>query len=184
MEQTAEELLRETGALLNGHFQLTSGRHSSAYIEKFRILEQPRQAEWLCQLIADRFRDAGVELVAGPTTGGIILSYEIARQLGVRAIFAEKSATGRQFERGFKVSPGERTLVVDDILTTGNSINDVLTALQEVGGNPIGIGVLVDRTGGSSKFSAPLYACHTLTLSTYDPAKCPLCENGELLTLT
>src|SRR3990170_700498 len=105
-------LLREVGALMDGHFRLSSGRHSPAYVEKFRLLQHPEQTERLCRLIADRFRDDRPELVAGPTTGGIILSYEVARLLGLRGIFAEKAnagPSGREFRRGFEIAPGERT---------------------------------------------------------------------------
>jgi orotate phosphoribosyltransferase len=112
--ENVQQLLRQVGAVLDGHFQLTSGRHSPLYVEKFRLLEQPPFTERLCRLIAERFRPDGVELVAAPTTGGIVLSYEVGRQLGVRGIFAEKEGEGRRFGRGFRLTHGERTLVVDD----------------------------------------------------------------------
>ena len=187
--EEAEAILRRTGALLNGHFQLASGRHSPAYVEKFRILERPKETERLCRLIAERFRDQGPTLVAGPTTGGIILSYEVARELGVRGIFAEpveaEDAGGhRRFGRGFRVEPGEKALVVDDVLTTGSSVRQVLEALREAGGVPIGVGVLVDRSGGSLHFGVPFFACLTLDLPTYEASECPLCAGGEPLTVT
>lgn len=184
MSGEIKALLYQTDAILNGHFQLTSGRHSPVYLEKFRILERPAQAEQLCRLIAERFRDARVQLVVGPTTGGVIVGYEVARQLGVRAAFAEKENSHRHFGRGFKIMPGERTLVVDDILTTGSSIHDVITALHSAGGKAIGVGVLVDRGGGRTEFGVPLYSCLSLPLTTYDPADCPLCINGEPLVKT
>src|SRR3972149_1304603 len=115
-------LLRDVGALMDGHFLLTSGRHSPAYVEKFRLLQHPQQTERLCRLIADRFRDDRPELIAGPTAGGVILSYEVARRLGLRGIFAEKADGGRAFQRGFQIRPGERTLIVDDVLTTGGRL--------------------------------------------------------------
>src|SRR4030042_1013639 len=146
--EAAAALLREVGALMDGHFRLTSGRHSPAYVEKFRLLEQPRHTERLCRLIADRFRGERPELVAGPTTGGIILSYEVARLLGLRGIFAEKSAGGRAFERGFQVRPGERTLIVDDVLTPGGSIRDVIEAGRRGGGGRAGGGGGRGTAGG------------------------------------
>ena len=184
MSSEIERLLREVGAVLDGHFLLASGRHSPLYVEKFRLLEQPPHTERLCRLIADHFRPQGVRLVAAPTTGGIILSYEVARQLGIRGIFAEKVEGGRRFGRGFRVIPGERTLVVDDILTTGGSIRDVLEAVRAEGGEPIGVAVLVDRTAGRVDFGVPFFACLTLELPSYDPAECPLCARQVALTVT
>jgi orotate phosphoribosyltransferase len=125
-----------------------------------------------------------VQLVAAPTTGGIILSYEVARQLGVRGIFAEKVGEARRFGRGFQVAPGERTLVVDDVLTTGSSIREVLEAVRAEGGQPIGVAVLVDRTAGRVDFGLPFFACLTLELPSYDPAECPLCAQRVTLTVT
>jgi orotate phosphoribosyltransferase len=180
---------------MDGHFLLSSGRHSPAYVEKFRLLQHPEQTERLCRLIADRFRDdpdgrGGPELVAGPTTGGVILSYEVARLLGLRGIFAEKAAGGRAFQRGFEVRPGERTLIVDDVLTTGGSIRDVIEAVRRAGGEPIGVGVLVDRSGGRTDFpdahggGLPFFACLELDLPTYEETACPLCDEGAPLTVT
>lgn len=148
------QALRETGAIIEGHFELTSGRHADLYLEKFRVLQFPRHTERFCRLIADHFRQEGIDLVAGPTTGGIILAYEVGRQLGVRGIFAEGDGR-RTFKRGFHIEPGERVLVVDDILTTGGSVREVLAAVREAGGVPAGVGVLVDRTGGGATFDLP-----------------------------
>src|SRR3972149_3808453 len=189
------DLLREVGALMDGHFLLSSGRHSPAYVEKFRLLQHPEHTERRCRLIADRFRDApdghgGPELVAGPTTGGIILSYEVARLLGRRGIFAEKADGGRAFQRGFEIRPSERTLIVDDVLTTGGSIREVIEAVRRAGGEPIGVGVLVDRSGGGTGFPdgrggpLPFFACLELDLPTYGEDACPLCDGAVPLTVT
>jgi orotate phosphoribosyltransferase len=187
----AAALLREVGAVMDGHFRLNSGRHSPVYVEKFRLLEHPQHTEQLCRLIADRFRDERPELVAGPTTGGIILSYEVARLLGLRGIFAEpclpagrKSSAGRDFQRGFQVRAGERTLIVDDVLTTGGSIRDVIEAVRRAGGAPIGVAVLVDRSGGRTDFGMPFFACVELDLPTYEADACPLCDAEVPLTVT
>jgi orotate phosphoribosyltransferase len=182
--EAAAALLREAGALMDGHFRLTSGRHSPAYVEKFRLLEHPQHTERLCRLIADRFRGEMPELVAAPTTGGIILSYEVARLLGLRGIFAEKSAGGRAFQRGFQIRPGERTLIVDDVLTTGGSIRDVIEAVRRADGTPIGVGVLVDRSGGRTDFGLTFFACAELDLLTYEEGACPLCDAQVPLTVT
>jgi len=183
--QSPEKLLRQAGALLEGHFQLASGKHSSLYVEKFRLLERPPQTEELCGMIAAWARSLSPQLVAAPTTGGIIVSYEVARLLGLRGIFAEAEAGGgRSFQRGFTVGPGERTLVVDDVLTTGGSVRDVLEAVRAAGGQPVGVAVLIDRSAGQVEFGLPFFACLTLDLPAYDPASCPLCASGAPLTIT
>ena len=189
--EAAAALLREVGAVMDGHFRLNSGRHSPVYVEKFRLLQHPQHTERLCRLIADRFRDERPELVAGPTTGGVILSYEVARLLGLRGIFAEpclpagrKSVAGRAFQRGFQVRAGERTLIVDDVLTTGGSIRDVIEAVRRAGGAPIGVAVLVDRSGGRTDFGLPFFACVELDLPTYEEDACPLCDTEVPLTIT
>ncbi len=182
--EAAAALLREVGAVMDGHFRLNSGRHSPVYVEKFRLLQHPQHTERLCRLIADRFRDERPELVAGPTTGGIILSYEVARLLGLRGIFAEKSAAGRAFQRGCQVRASERTLIVDDVLTTGGSIREVIEAVRRAEGAPIGVGVLVDRSGGRTDFGLPFFACVELDLPTYEEGACPLCDAQIPLTVT
>jgi orotate phosphoribosyltransferase len=184
VSQDVLELFRQTGAVLEGHFLLTSGRHSGTYLEKFRILEQPEPTQRLCRLIAERFRASDVQVVAGPTTGGIILSFEVARQLGVRGIFAESAERGRRFLRGFRIEPGERTLVVDDILTTGGSIRNVLEAVRQAGGQTVGVAVLADRTAGATDFGVPFFACTALKIESYEPSDCPLCREGVPLTKT
>lgn len=187
MTTEAEKLLRDAGALLEGHFQLSSGKHSRLYIEKFRLLERPPQTDALCRMIADWARDRSPDLVAGPTTGGLIISYEVARHLGLRSIFAEKNedgSPGRSFLRGFAIEPGERVLVVDDVLTTGGSVRDVLDAVRGLGGEVIGVAVLVDRSAGRVDFGVPFFACLELDLPTYPPDSCPLCEAGAPLTVT
>jgi len=182
----AETLLSEAGALLEGHFQLTSGKHSSRYVEKFRLLEQPVQTEALCQTVADWARGVSPQVVAGPTTGGVIISYEVARILGTRSIFAEKdgATAGRTFKRGFVIGPGERVLVVDDVLTTGGSIREVIGAVNGLRGVVAGVAVLVDRTGGRTDFGAPFFACLALDILAYEASECPLCRDGVPLKVT
>jgi orotate phosphoribosyltransferase len=184
---TPEQILRDAGAYLEGHFQLSSGRHSGLYVEKFRLLERPPQTDALCRMIADWARDLSPSLVCGPTTGGLLVSYEVARHLGLRSIFAEKredGAPGREFLRGFTIAPGERVLVVDDVLTTGGSVRDVLDAVRASGGEPVAVAVLIDRSGGKVDFGVPLFSPLALDLPTYDPAECPLCAQGIPLTIT
>ncbi|MEE8369289.1 MAG: orotate phosphoribosyltransferase [Dehalococcoidia bacterium] len=186
-EELAAAIFREAGAHLEGHFQLASGRHSPAYVEKFRVLQHPRHTETLCRMIAERFRALRPQLVAGPTTGGIIISYEVARALGLRSVFAERANEGRSFQRGFVIEPGERVLVVDDVLTTGGSVRDVIDAVRRAGGEPVGVGVLVDRrgqTGSDTAFDLPFFACLNLDFPTYEADACPLCAAGTPLKIT
>lgn len=183
-DDSALQQLRDAGALLEGHFQLTSGKHSPRYIEKFRLLERPPQTEALCRMIADWAKPLDVQLVAGPTTGGVIISYEAARMLGTLSIFAESEGEGRVFKRGFKIAPGERVLIVDDVLSTGGSVRNVIDAVRRAGGEPVGVGVLVDRTSGKADFGLPLFACIELDVPAFDPADCAQCRHGVPLTVT
>jgi len=192
-----EALFRSSGAFREGHFLLKSGRHGDAYIEKFRVLQDPVATSELCGFFAQhgRGRDGAplVDLVAGPTTGGVILAFETGRQLGVRAIFAEEvrdadGATRREFRRGFRIEPGERVLLVDDILTTGGSLLAMLPAVEAMGGEIIECAVLVDRSGGGTATltspatgrTYPLRSLWQLDLPTYEPgpATCPGCATN------
>jgi orotate phosphoribosyltransferase len=195
-----EALFRRSGALREGHFLLKSGRHSDAYLEKFAVLADPAATSELCGFWAARHRGgengdaADVALVAGPTTGGVILAFETGRQLGTRAIFAEEVHTGghphREFRRGFRIEPGERVLLVDDILTTGGSLLAMIPAVESAGGEIVECAVLVDRSGGMSTLTSPatdrtypLRALWILDLPTYEPgaATCPRCADGTPL---
>jgi orotate phosphoribosyltransferase len=196
-----EAVFRSSGAFREGHFQLRSGRHGDAYVEKFAVLSDPAATSELCGFWAARMRgrdDAPgplVDLVAGPTTGGIILAFETARQLGVRSLFAEEvraddGSLHREFRRGFRIEPGERVLLVDDILTTGGSLLAMLPAVEAMGGEIVECVVLVDRGGGRASLSSPasgrvypLRALWQLDLPTYEPgpATCPRCADGTPL---
>jgi orotate phosphoribosyltransferase len=180
-----DSLLRSTGAILEGHFRLTSGRHSNLYVEKFRIMENPAATTALCGMIADHFRDAGVQTVVGPAMGGVILAFETARHLNVSNIFAEKGPEGELFfDRGFAVAPGEPVLVVDDVLTTGGSVKKVLSLLSEAGAKVMGVAFLIDRTNGGVDFGVPFFACHRMNIESYAPEDCPLCKQGIELVET
>jgi orotate phosphoribosyltransferase len=180
-----DSLLRSTGALLEGHFKLASGRHSGIYVEKFRIMEDPEATSAMCAMIADHFKDAGATLVIGPAMGGVILAYETARHMGLRSIFTEKDKDGvHYFDRGFAVEPGQPVLVVDDVLTTGGSVKRVLSVLDETGAKVIGVGFLIDRTNGAVDFGVPFFACHSMSVESYAPDECPLCKQGLELVET
>jgi orotate phosphoribosyltransferase len=180
-----EALLKSTGAVLDGHFRLTSGRHSPVYIEKFRIMEDPAATTVLCGLIADYFRPYDITTVVGPAMGGVILAFETASQLGIRSIFAEKGPDGQLvFDRGFVLGRGEPVLVVDDVLTTGGSVNQVLSLVREAGGHVQGVGMLIDRTNGGVDFGVPFFACHSVSVESYAPEDCPQCRQGIPLVET
>jgi orotate phosphoribosyltransferase len=197
--ERTEALFRASGAFREGHFQLKSGRHADAYVEKFAVLSDPAATSELCSFWAARMRGADdapgplVDLVAGPTTGGVILAFETARQLGLRSIFAEEvrdadGASRREFRRGFVILPGERVLLVDDILTTGGSLLAMIPAVEAMGGEIVECVVLVDRSGGRATLTSPatgrtypLRSLWQLDLPTYEPgeATCPRCAAGE-----
>jgi orotate phosphoribosyltransferase len=191
-----EALFRASGALRDGHFVLKSGRHSDAYLEKFLVLQDPAATSELCAFWAAAHRSAdgtaALDLVAGPTTGGVILAFETGRQLGTRAMFAEEVASDgaphREFRRGFAITPGERVLLVDDILTTGGSLLAMIPAVEAAGGEIVECAVLVDRSGGRATLVSPasgrvypLRALWQLELPTYEPGagSCPRCAAGE-----
>jgi orotate phosphoribosyltransferase len=182
MSEDLSGILRQYGVLLEGHFLLASGRHSAHYFEKFRILEHPELCETFSRMIADRFRDDNISVVCGPTTGGIIIAYEVARQLGTRCIIAEPADKGRKIGRGFQVNEDDRVLVVDDVMTTGGSVVDTLEALRGYPGRVVGIGVFIDRSGGSNRLQQPYYAVYGQPVETFSEQECPLCRNGIPLT--
>jgi orotate phosphoribosyltransferase len=178
-DRDVRRAFESAGAFLRGHFVYASGRHGADYLEKFRILESPRATSELAGMIAERFRSTKPELVAGPTTGGIILAFEVARQLSVDAVYVERGEPGgRVLRRGFEISPDSRVLVVDDVVTTGGSLVETQACIANAGGLVIGIGVLADRTAGRVPTEVPFYACLTVDFPSYTPEACPLCASG------
>jgi len=175
-------LFRATGVLLEGHFRLTSGRHSPVFLQCSQVMQHPRQAERLGAALAAVFADADVATVIGPAMGGIILAHVTARVLGARALFAEKEDGRMVLRRGFAVVPGERVLVVEDAITTGGSALDVVALARAAGAEVVGIGCLVDRTGGKLDLGLPLKSLLRLEVPSYAPEECPLCAAGVPLT--
>jgi len=172
-------LFTSTGALLTGHFQLTSGLHSRQYLQCALVLQDPRNAEKIGRLLADKFKGVHVDVVVAPAIGGVLVAHETARALGVRSLFTEREAGVMTLRRGFTITPGERVLVVEDVVTTGGSTRETIDAVSKAGGIVVGAGSLVDRSGGEVDLGVPRRALLTLYVPAYDPADCPLCRQGE-----
>jgi len=175
-----ESVLARRGALLDGHFRLSSGRHSDRFVQKFRILEDPALLEPVARTIADRFRPLKPTVVVGAAVGGILLSYEVARQLGTKAIFIEKQNGVPMLRRGFTLAPQDRALLVEDVLTTGLSARETIDVVRGQGAQIVGLGIIVAR--GDVDFSMPTQVLLELPLRSYDEAECPQCRAGEPLT--
>ena len=182
-QEEVYNLFKQADALLDGHFLLTSGLHSPTYLEKFLVLQYPNTVERFCAELASRFADSGIEIVVGPTTGGVMLAYEVGKQLGVRGIFAERGDNGgRVLRRGFKLRPGERVLLVDDILTTGSSVRDTMQVIEDAKAQLIGVAVLADRSGGKVDFGVRLESLLKLDVQQYTAEECPQCAAAIPLT--
>jgi len=178
-EAEITEIFRETGVIREGHFLLTSGRHSPIFLQCSQVLQYPRKTELLAADLAARHRDRGIQVVLGPAMGGVILAYEVARQLGARALYLEKGPEGGMLlRRGFKISPGERVLVVEDAITTGGSVLKTIEAIRPLGVEIVGVGALVDRSGGGVDLGYPLSALLTLEIPSHAPEDCPQCRAG------
>ena len=180
------EALKASGAFLEGHFQLSSGRHSGQYLEKFNLLQWPAYTELVCRKMAEWGRQYAPRTIGGPTTGGVLLAYEVARALGVRGIFCETDAAGgRTFQRGFRLAPGEPVMVVDDIVTTGGSLVDAIEAVRKAGGTPVCVAAVADRTGGKVDLGGlPFFAATDVVMESYPADDCPLCRAGVPLKVT
>jgi len=182
-EAEVKGLFLETQAIMEGHFLLTSGLHSPMYVEKFNVLQHPKYTERLCQALAEMFKDENIETVVGPMTGGILLAHETGKALGTRAIFTERENGHMTFRRGFHLEPGERVLIVEDIVTTGGSVKEVIDVVKASGGIPVAVGMLVDRSGGKVNFGdVPYKALLHLDVQTFQPDNCPLCQAGKEMT--
>ncbi len=182
-EQEVKELLIKTNAIMNGHFLLTSGLHSPHYVEKFNVLQHPVYTQQLCEAMAEKFKDANIETVVGPVTGGVLLAHETGKALGTRAIFTERENGKMTFRRGFSLHPGERVLIVEDVVTTGGSIKEVIDVVKEQGAIPVAVSMLVDRSGGKVDFGdVPCTALLHMEVETYKPEECPFCKKGEPMT--
>lgn len=177
---TKEEMLKileETGALLTGHFLLTSGKHSDRYIQCAKVLQYPERTALLSKAMAEPFQGRGISCVVGPAMGGIVVAYEVARQLGARALFTERENGKMTLRRGFTLAPGEKVLVVEDVITTGGSVGEVVQLVQELGAQVVGVTCIVQR-GTNVDLGVPLVPLLALPIAAYEPDDCPLCRQG------
>ena len=172
------DIFRKHSALLEGHFVLSSGLHSDRYVQCALVLQHPDAAGTLCAQLAAKLKHLGATAVAAPALGGVIVSYEVARALGIRSLFTERQDGVMTLRRGFSFAPGEPTLVVEDVVTTGGSTGETIAAVEQAGGKVVGVGSLIDRSGGKVDLGVPRAALVTLDVKTYNPSDCPLCKSG------
>ena len=172
------EILKEAGVLLEGHFLLTSGRHSARYLQCARIFRNTQYSEELCAALAEHFDGDGVEVVIGPAMGAVQMAYEVSRHLNCENFFTEREDGAMTLRRGFEVHPGQRVLVVEDVITTGGSVREVLDIVRQAGGVVAGVGAIVDRTGGKIDFGVPFRSVISMEVESYAPSECPLCKAG------
>jgi len=173
------DLMKAAGALMEGHFRLSSGLHSDEYCQCAKVAEHPEISEELGRMLADLFRDHGVNVVISPAIGGIVIGYEVGRALGVRAIWAERVDGAMTMKRGFGVSPGERVLIIEDVVTTGGSVREVAEVVKESGAEIVGFGFIMDRSRQPLDLPGPTKALlEARDMKTYDPDTCPLCADG------
>ena len=177
-EQVIDQF-RTTGALLEGHFQLSSGLHSTVYLQCALVLQFPEKAESFGRAIAEKYREQGIQLVASPAIGGIVIGHEVARALGARFVWTEREAGEMTLRRGFTVSPGEKTLVVEDVITTGGSTRETIEALKHAGADVVAAASIIDRSGGKADVGVPLSALASLKVLSVDPSDCDACKLGE-----
>jgi orotate phosphoribosyltransferase len=171
-----EEILKEANALLEGHFLLSSGKHSNKYCQCAKLLQYPDKAEKVIKVVAEKLKDVEFDIIVGPAMGGIIVSYELARQTGKPGIFSERVDGVMTFKRGFEISKGQKVLISEDVVTTGKSSFETAEIIKAAGGEVIGIACIVDRS--CAKISFPIYSAAKLNIETFDKDECPLCKNG------
>ena len=175
-------LFRESGALLEGHFRLSSGLHSGGYLQCALVLQHPAHAETLGRALGDELRALGPTVVLSPALGGLIIGHEVGRSLGVRAIFAERQDGTLTLRRGFSLAPADRVVVIEDVVTTGGSTKETIAVAEAAGATVVGAGAIIDRSGGTSALGVPFRALATLSLPTYQPEHCPMCQAGAPVT--
>jgi orotate phosphoribosyltransferase len=178
-KKTMNEILEKTGVLQSGHFLLTSGKHSNKYMQCAKIFQHPDISAEISKDLAEKYDSYDIDIVIGPAVGGIILAYEVARQLEVRALFAERENGAMTLRRGFEIKPGSRVLVVEDVITTGGSVKEVIAVVRAVGGEVVGVASVVDRSRGKALFDVPFKSAVKIDIDTFEPEECPMCKSGS-----
>lgn len=171
------QVFKDTGVMLEGHFLLTSGRHSDKYMQCARLFEQPKYSEKLCRELADRLKDTQIDLVVGPAVGGIIMSYEMSRQLGVPNVFAERQEGTMVLRRGFEIPQGAKVVITEDVVTTGGSVKEVIELVENLGGEVVAVASMVDRSNGSVDFGRKFEALLPMEVVSYEADACPICKD-------
>lgn len=174
------EILNEAGVLLEGHFLLTSGKHSNRYLQCAKIFRHTKYSEELCGALAEHFADEKIDVVIGPAMGAVQMAYEVSRHIGCENFFAEREDGKMVLRRGFQVTPGMRCLLVEDVVTTGGSVKEVLELVKAAGGVVVGVGSIVDRTNGKIDFGVPFKAVISVDVQAWEADECPLCKEGKL----
>lgn len=177
-EKDVIRLYEENGALLRGHFLLSSGLHSDAYLQSERVMQYPRVAEQIVSELVSKLSDLGFDTVVSPAVGGIRFGYELGRQLGKKSLFTERADGKMAFRRGFAIEKGEKVLIAEDVVTTGKSTKECISAVEEAGGVVVGIASIIDRSGGEAGFTVPFYPAARVSVSSFDAEDCPVCKNG------
>lgn len=179
-QESVIEILKKAEVLLEGHFLLTSGRHSDKYMQCAKLLQYPEYAEEIAKAIAQHFEGEKIDIVIAPAIGGIVIGYEVARQLKVKNMFAERVDGKMTLRRNFEIPQGAKVLVVEDVVTTGGSVKEVMEVVKAQGGEVIGVGVIVDRSNGAVDFGVPCKPALSMEVKSYEEAECPICKETDL----
>ncbi len=179
-QEQALDCYRKTGAILKGHFKLTSGRHSNTYMQSAKLFIDTKQSEIVCKALAEKLADEKIDLVVSPAIGGILMGYEVARQLGVPNIFAERENGEMTLRRGFAIEKGTKVVVVEDVVTTGGSVKEVVRLVQSMGAEVVAVASLVDRSNGNVDFGVKYVNLISMEVVSYEPDECPLCKEGKI----
>lgn len=179
-QEQALDCYRKTGAILKGHFKLTSGRHSDTYMQSAKLFIDTKQSEIVCKALAEKLAGEKIDLVVSPAIGGILMGYEVARQLGVPNIFAERENGEMTLRRGFAIEKGTKVVVVEDVVTTGGSVKEVVRLVQGMGAEVVAVASLVDRSNGNVDFGVKYVNLISMEVTSYEPDECPLCKEGKI----